>query len=807
MKCLTGLALVLGQAAVLTAALAGLRVADVGPELALGGAGLAAFGLVGLGWGLLFSADGSNVLQVIGQAIGGQAAAAAGFLGLGWLLSTSLKVGPFLGPFLLVAGTLVTTGLTFVGSRRSFSRLDRLRTVTGEAPEAAASRGGGWRVLVWLSWRQAWGFALGMMVFSLAAGLLVLASGTGLWPAMTLLAGVLCGVTVFSDEQAQGAYRFLGDQRFPPGHVWLVKTALRGVIAVASAVLVLLPSFIRAVTAEPPFYGLAPQPPLLTLLFHDDLLGALAGPAAFLGLWLLHGFGFGVLSGLLFRKSLVAGVLGFGASAVAASVWLPSLAGGGLHLWQVAGVPLLALAATRLLLPAWAAGRLASRETARHLLGVAAAAALWTAGALGYRVVEVPDVPDPLDMPAYVAELAVPSLNEGGQLTRNACDTLNTRLQQVGERRPGRPPAPGERETHPLLTQALEVVGRGWGAGDKELDEWLKKIFDSPWHGQLEQAADLPEGWIEDPRRLTLDAQQRWLDAARNAGLLLSAHGVWRQAEGDPAAFVADLRGGLALARNLRHRAPARPAQVAREVEDLLLAGLDRWLERLDGRPDLLRQALDLLRRHEAETPTDVTETLRTQCLVVQNTLQRPADLLIAADGLAPAGMRAARAAAVALAWHVPWEQARQERTIRCRFDGADCLGRRDRTPLTADLKPKRLEEQLERGRVRNLTYLRAGQLKLALRLYQAEKGKPVAALEDLLLGPLPALPRDPYGGGPFRYRVSAGERLEVPGSGPSPRKVPAGQAILSSAGPEPKEGPDGGLIFLVPLPPRNGGT
>src|SRR5262249_41375899 len=139
-------------------------------------------------------------------------------------------------------------------------------------------------------------------------------------------------------------------------------------------------------------------------VFHSGLPVEVVQLGPFLTLWVVYGFCAGHLAGLLFRKSLVAVVVGFGGAVLLASVWVPSLCGGGLHGWQVWGVPLLLLATSRLLLRAWAAGRLGSRGPVTGLVA-AAACALWDAGGLWYRVEEVPLASDRFDMPAFIASL------------------------------------------------------------------------------------------------------------------------------------------------------------------------------------------------------------------------------------------------------------------------------------------------------------------------------------------------------------------------------------------------------------------
>jgi hypothetical protein len=772
---------------------------------------------------------------------------AAAFLLCSALGLLQIGVSPFFNPgpypmvVLLGMGAVVLTALAYAGSARSFGELDRLRQ-EGERRVPGAGRSGlGWSVLWWLAWRQARGFALGMAIAGLAAGFLVLFNPLILWPVLTLLAGVLCGVTAFGDEQALGSYRFLGEQRLPPGRIWLVKTAVRLGLALATTLAALVPSLAGALLhlggADARHAG-----SVLGWLFNDELLGMVVPTMPFLLVWVLHGFAVGEVCGILFRKTLVAGVIGYGAAALGACVWLPSLAGDGLSLWQYAAVPAAALGVSRLLLSDWTGGRLSPGGASLRLAGAAAVAGGWVAGALAWRVAEVPPLPDRLDVPALTASL--PEHNEAGQVISYALEGLADTERLAGGARPTKALFPDLRQGAPeldFLSQAQEVLRRGWPRqGAPELAGWLRKVFDAPWRRQLAQASDLPLGVVENPRRLTRESRLRALEAARDAGVLLAVHGLWRQEEGEPAALAGDLRTGLTLSRNLRNHAVVASLRTAREVEERLLAGLDLWLARLEGRPDLLREMLALLLRHEAEMPDDTTDTLRAEYLVAENTLERPEEWLARLENdRLTTGERVARAAAVALAWRVPWEHARQERMLRWLYDG-ECghlPGRHYLPPWTYPLLPQSGPRELESFRLLDLTRLRAAQLMAAVRLYQEERGKAPATLDALVPDYLAAVPLDPYDGRPFRYRISPGERIAWAGAAPPPggmpedappvvggmaggrrRWVPPGQGILWSVGNDRHDDKglvqvnhggttdQGELIFLVPRPPRDQG-
>src|SRR5262249_52863864 len=77
----------------------------------------------------------------------------------------------------------------------------------------------------WLAWRQGRAelAVVGTAAFVLGVGFT--AQAVLLWPVVTLLVGVVYGTGVWAREQADASYRFLTNQRLPPGRVWLAKTA------------------------------------------------------------------------------------------------------------------------------------------------------------------------------------------------------------------------------------------------------------------------------------------------------------------------------------------------------------------------------------------------------------------------------------------------------------------------------------------------------------------------------------------------------------------------------------------------------
>jgi ABC-2 family transporter protein len=897
-KFVAGLLLVVAQIVLLMSLSAAVSLFENGSEAAWTLGAMAWAGLFGLSWGMLFSSWGRNVTNVILMSVAGYMALGfvAGILTVFFVGLVSVIFGiaprdpPVFPAVVFVGFYALIVPAALAGSALVFTRLDRIRIRPIAPPPDPAKRKLrlAWPALFWLTFRQAYGFTAGLAIFALFLGFITLLQPFLIWPAATLIVGVLCGATAFADEQ-QGPYRFLGDQRLPLGRLWLVKIGGRFGIAVLAALLVLAPSFIGALAGISESRWNNPAGPyyFFAHVFRSGLLVSLCPSGLFLTLWLVYGFAAGCLFGLLFRHGLAAGVFALFTCSLAAALWIPSLLSGGLHAWQVFGPPVLLLIATRLLLRPWAAGRIVSWTTALRLTPFVLLAGLWTASGLWYRVLEIPNVPQRIDVDAFRASLPTPEQNEGGRLLRSAClrfDDLRHTLQaqqapqggapggmgavmapaapglappQAGGGAPGLAvpaPMPGAANVQPPALQpeqrADEVLEHGWPADDHALAVWLDKLYAGEWAPMLKQAADLPTGPFDDVRNLTVFNSLSAAQAARELAVVLVARGLQRQAAGDDEAYVENLRIGLALSRSLRDRTPMIDVLVGRSVEGGLRGGLDRWLEKLHGRSDLIRKALSLLSHHLDETAQDDKDRELVEALIAKNALDDPfhllQDVLSSGGDLRRPGGPEVRDEAewVATAWLVPWEHARQNRIFRVAFNGDQeqrswLLDRRE------DVGPlwefARLGPDINRSVPRQQTAARAMQLKLALRWYQVDTGQSAENLDELVPKYLPSIPLDPYDGAPFRYRLSRGEEIEWPSDPPddpnapilppmggqpgavpvavqpTTRKIPPGQGVLWSVGEDkidngghrqsaPFSGqgaPGEDLIFLVPRPPQ----
>jgi hypothetical protein len=382
---------------------------------------------------------------------------------------------------------------------------------------------------------------------------------------------------------------------------------------------------------------------------------------------------------------------------------------------------------------------------------------------------------------------------------------------------------------HELLDRVRQ---EGWAAGGADLDKWLEEVFRDDWATDLATAVRLPPGMLQDPRNAgpgqVLPAVQEGELAAR----LFTARALQLQARGELRAALEQLSVVLALSRQLRHKAVTQSYWGGLAREQTALEGLDRWLEDLGPKPDLLRAALAELTRHEAAIPP-VSDAVKADYLLIRSNLFGPAQLT---HGHGWGGGQAQSVAAtIALAQQTPWEKERTQRIVHAVFAGwlrgaeapysqlaptlteTRSAWQRGWTgsslrgwlpPCDPDPGPTReeLAELLDGSwlgllgssapgmrlypqAVLQSCRLRGRRLTVVLALYRAEQGKPATSLADLVPRYLPELPADPYSGEPFRYRVSAGElvrwRPAVREGEQEFRDVHPGQGVVWSVGPD----------------------
>jgi hypothetical protein len=756
----------------------------------------------------------------------------------GLLLAATTTEG---GALSLVPVVLVVHGLVMLGALglsvvyfydRDFEKRFILKPAASSygavAPKRQPRR---YEVLLWLLLRQ------GAVLFGLMAVLGFLMGfglptvGAGLWPVATLFLGVACGTAVFAGEQTEGAYKFWGDQRLPVGWLWLRRTALWAGGGALVAGLMLFAALLHVLAQDRGLSG-DPASVFARLLGLSGNLSGLEETVAFLVVWPAYGFALGQLCCLVWRKTAVAVVVALLTSAGSASMWVPSFLGGGLHVVQALGAPLLLLACCRLALWDWVTDRLQTRAAAMRLAGGVLLATVWVTGALTYRVLETPGGPEPFDRAALMLHLNNPDERKAVQGIRDAVQPLSDaerfRVQDVVPRAGG--------ANSPVFREqdVADVIDRGWTAATPEFRNWLDKPPLLDWPTHLAAGVKAPPGMLFDPRDET-DTARRAAADHRKTGQLLAVHALRSQARGEEKPAVEALLTVLALSRHMRHLAPAFAYLEGLQTERAALVVLEHLLPRLAGRHELLRRVSDGLRAHE-EAAAPVTGVLEVEYLNFEAGL---------GTRFHKGGVLSSELEAQLM--QVPWEAERARRLTAAVFAGRRRLAE---SGGIADPSDNGLFADWERGpagptRERlarlvasswvgsilpttaavqhaaqmELCRVRAARLQVALALYQCDHKEAAPSLDALVPGVLSELPQDPFTHDHFRYRVSKGEQLawprQVAGGGQEfVRQVPQGQGILWSAGPDgsddggtrqwdrdAKDGRGRDVIFLVPPP------
>jgi hypothetical protein len=429
------------------------------------------------------------------------------------------------------------------------------------------------------------------------------------------------------------------------------------------------------------------------------------------------------------------------------------------------------------------------------------------------------------------------------------------------------PPGPVDEPVGPTRPPPWErlrgVLNQGWPADDDELWRWLDKEFapDSPWFKELRAALGHPPGGLYDVRILDVSTLVPALQDCRGMADLLCVRALQLKTRDDAAGALDSIRLTLALARHLRSKSFLIQFTVALAIEDLALRTLERWAEGLGQNPELLGRALQMLREHEANA-APLAEALKGEYLVLCISIQHPGLAAQLGNEVPQQSLNGwdarFRMAAREAASRTLWEMERTERLLAALVGGylraaelpyarlveqlslvpesvtPRVMSREDRlldgwiapTPeLNTPAARSRLADQLAAtwwaGRFvtphsgilaadfRARTHLRAAQLQMALALYEQREGKPARDLDVLVPDLLPSVPTDPYGGGPFHYRASEGEKPGAVWSVGPDLIDQGGRFPINNSASLGKTGPAGDFIYPVPRtkkppPPRS---
>ncbi len=662
--------------------------------------------------------------------------------------------------------------------------------------------------LLWLSTRQAIFVMLGAFAVGIVLGGVMQFSPQAypflLWPGATLAIGVLAGVTTLGEEQTRGIARFWAERRLPLGRMWVVKTVFHLGIAVVSAILMVLPMFVASTDG-----------PFRSLLFGEPT-GIHAELFRFTWLSLAYGFVTGHLAGMVFRKTVVAGLVAAVTGATLVGIIAPSVLCGGAAGWQVWGPAMVLLATARLLLYPWATERIAYKGPAiRVTLGSGLAASL-IAGSVLYRILEIPNVSDRLAESGFEARLPA---REGNDPVRSAVLQYRRSSDDAKSLYPSNmatrsaitpPPNPGiARGGSPPLPNEMDILERAArmdsAADGDRLKPWLDRVFKDNWPALLEELDHKPIGVFEDPRDIDYSTPEDDPHAFREMILALRARGIQKQAEGDPATYAHFIPGALAACRSARNLGGWRTPILALQSEEIILEGINDWLANLNGHTELLKPLLEVLTRHEREMPDGLDDAFWAERVILRNTLQRVGSWLPplldpkATKGTPPSPKADAEAEVIAIAWNVPWERVRRERILRV-FSHAEM---QVNTAWLSGIHLRNRWQTDRRNRLANLArrglmLRRAARLQVAVRLYQIERPEPLRELAQLVPEYLPSLPDDPYIDRPFGYRLAIDEVIEV-GTGGRSNQIGANeQAFIDIAAAMAR--PDAGIASLAIL-------
>jgi hypothetical protein len=531
----------------------------------------------------------------------------------------------------------------------------------------------------------------------------------------------------------------------------------------------------------------------------------------------MFGYALGQFFGLITSKETIGAVLALLTAAGVFFAWMPSLVIGGVHFWQWIVPPLVLIAATRPAMWNWLTGRLANWNVALGMLTAVLFAAAGVAGGVYYRTIEAPVRDDPFDVAAFEKSRPKPEDNGAGRILGEAIRRLRTHMERVdadfgkGEGPTGVNP--------PLFTVRLDdaIVAAQWPADDEQLSRWLDAMFADRWFDDIRVGVKLPLG------RVNLDSGPgpHYVWVASIAIQLLEVRALRSTARGEVEPGLDDIGLALDLTRHIESNAESWAFISAARREADVAPVLVAWAVKAAGRHDLIRRAIDMLRSHEERRPLlgDVIKREYVRALEVRP--QKPENIK---RELYQNALRA------------PWEEIRTHAILATWFAGVlrtnelsypDALRRIEAelpvgspvdwwllacwtaptaNPYEARREGRHLVELIETSKWRNTSVgigphlfaneararvvLRAAQYQLALMAYQAKTGEPAANLEALVPDYLPSLPADPFGEGPFRYRVSSGERIlwtrmQLRGDEGAFRDVPAGQGVLWSVGPD----------------------
>lgn len=744
--------------------------------------GIVAFtALQAFAWGMLSSAVCRTSLGAIGTA--------AVPIVLVWGLFLYIAGVSERGIIVCVALQAVPAAVALYSSWWLYAREDALRAESGiRAPR--------WFPLLWWIVRRGRVTIAFLGVLAVGVGCVLVPYGPQVWPVFTTVVGLACGLAMLAPEQAGEGHRFPGQQRLGLGWVWLTKLIVWLLIGVCAGVLGLLVAGVNVQFRSGSYqagvlnveHGLMQQlDSIVTIVMRErDSFGFhYLVSVESLFLFPLYAFSAAVMSTLLTRRRLTNAVVAACFTMCLLAFWIPSWFAGGQAWWQLYAVPVLLLAWSSLLLPAWIERRLFRGRGLTGLIACLASVVIWTGGILWYRVVQVPNVGQPLDVQAYLAAAPSPEQNKGGRLVEAIYRELPPCQKEVRKQLGPLMQAPFPqvdlaetdsglrgivefddltRESgYSYLWQADEVLRKGWPAHAGKLGEWLQRLSAGAWARHALEAAPLPIGVVDLPHQPVGYVDYSIPEIYMDAETILGARALQLQAAGDDSAALDCIAAGLVISRTLCNRAESNQVRYSRPLESVALRALHTW----SGKPGISRahlaRALNELRRHAADFPP-ATEALKADYIAELHRLDDPKEAFSfqftewygrMTTGLAIFTMK------------TPWEAARFRRLLGLYYEvavtaekgGHQAFARLQKFELPM---PMRWMPTWYVNEVEDRSLLARMEIVLAILLHRADHHDQLPTrLAELVPSLLPAVPLDPMTEQPFRYRVSTpGEKV-----------------------------------------------
>jgi hypothetical protein len=689
-----------------------------------------------------------------------------------------------------------------------------VRKVGGFSPFRFVS---GIRRLVWLSRRQFWLQMIVTCLLALITGCVLLIpelSAAMVYPIPCLIVGVVAGVALWNDEQTGQSLRFWSERRLPTGRLWRMKTVSGFALLFPSLIVLLFPIVIRASFSE------TSRTPFTGRMFQSAVVVDSSFPILqYLVVWGMYGLAFGSLFGMLFRKGIVAGAVALMVSAAMAGVWFPSFLMGGVESWQWFVPLLFTFLLGRTLVWAAATDRLSASGPIWRMVFGFVAILLSTSGGLAYRAFSVESVKERDDDLKFAASIPSFDLEQPGRDLRRVypaiediANNAQTRpipvlfpeeyREQFGAagggatfpRIPILPGMPGGEagfaqnpdaiEGESPMTQLLAVLRRGMPKNRKDFEQWLESVCTkkddafaevepAEWERLLAVAATKAVGVFDDPTEVLITTLFRYVGKLEPVFRLYFVRGLQLQQKGQPEEFVKRFEVTFKLTQTIRNKTFLQTARSATTIEAEAMLALDRWLENLNGRPDLLARVLEILKaRDELSDAVGLDDHLAWQT-VTRNCFKAPNQWLPGYWGnflqreVPNSSALEMDSNAYSFAVLVPWEAERLARIIGQGNSPTALKGSKYDGSLPAGaLFFDRSMPFLGRGFPQDIltkTIRTAAILKVAIRMHEARTTKMPTKLSELVDAKiLTAIPKDPYDpSNDFRYRLSAGEKIE----------------------------------------------